>query len=448
MQQSTTQTILQALERQQRAGGELVRHRETRARTFALAARLRAGLDPEHPVCLATMDRALIAAALLAALAGGAPLLLPFSLTPAVLADIGRLGNSNAILGRDAPALPRHARPISLASLPMPPGPNRLAWAPERQILTICTGGTTGRPQSWTKTGANLFLEACFLAQWLGVTAADHIVATVPPCHIYGLLFSVLLPLVSGATVSAATPSFPGEILRTAHEEGATILVSVPAHYRALRGSDDRLRPSALRLAISSAGMLDAHDHAAFTERYAIDLVEVYGSTETGGIASRNRRHQDAFTAFPAIDWKIIDQRLALRSPYLSPDAPLDRDGYFLCGDRVARQGTRHFTLLGRIDNITKVGGKRVDLDALRSLIMDLDRVTDCVVLARRTRQGRENQILALVQGSADASEIRRSLAGRVEPYALPRHIRVVDSLPMQKNGKIDREAVLGHFAR
>ncbi|MBE0582134.1 MAG: AMP-binding protein, partial [Desulfofustis sp.] len=186
------------------------------------------------PVCLAAADRGVIAAALLASLAGGPPLLLPYGFSGRILADIHRVaGYSLAIADRQC-AMPEQVTTIC----PRPEGDGEPLWseppAPERVIVKLFTGGTTGSPQFWSKSAANLLLEAIYLAEALNVTGRDRIVATVSPYHIYGLLYSVLLPLVSSASVAAATPSFPAEITRTIAAEGATILISVPAHYEAL----------------------------------------------------------------------------------------------------------------------------------------------------------------------------------------------------------------------
>ena len=129
-------------------------------------------------------------------------------------------------------------------------------------------------------------------------------------------------------------------------------------------------------------------------------VVEVYGSTETGGIATRNRAlGEEFFTPFPTIDWKIIEGRLAVRSAYISPDLPIDEEGFFTASDRVEARGTHEFSLKGRADTVTKVGGKRVDLEEIRLLIKKESGVIDCVVMALPESGGRENQIGVLIQG-------------------------------------------------
>ncbi len=416
---------------------------------YGLAAWLRTALGDRKDraaVCLTTEDKALIAAALLASLAGGPVLLLPYAFSGQALARMQQAtGFSVALtdIPRDFPA--------GIEVIQAPPGEAGAALSlfpasPGEELLRLYTGGSTGAPQLWSKTGVNVFAEALFLAEHFGITPQDRIAATISPAHIYGLLYSVLLPLVCGATVLPATPSFPEEIIHTVADQQATVLVSIPAHYRALRGRASL--GASVRLAFSSAGMLDLEDNAEFCRHHGSGIVEVYGSTETGGIALRNRsRGEQGFTPYPTIDWKLSDQRLHIRSPYLSPGLQRVAGDFFITGDRVEPCATAGFQLRGRADSITKVAGKRVDLEEIRDLIKQQAHVVDCLVLALAETGGREHRIVALVEGqAADTEAIRKTLAARFEPYALPRAIKTIDRLPMKANGKVDHAAISALF--
>ena len=422
----------------------------TLGEVFGMAAWLRTRLEDSGQrgtVCLATDNRAAIAAALLASLAGGPVVLLPYSFSGQALAGMHQATGCTVALA-DA----EQDIPPNMEALRPPWDTIASAWPrfkarPNEELLRLYTGGSTGTPQLWSKTGLNLFGEALFLAAHFGVSPADRIVATVSPAHIYGLLYSVLLPLVSGAFVAPATPSFPEEIIRTVREREATILVSVPPHYRALRGKGPM--GTSLRLAFSSAGMLDAEDNTEFCRQNESEIVEVYGSTETGGIGLRNRsRGETGFTPYPTLHWQIKDDRLLIRSPYLSPGLPRDAETFFPTNDRVNPCGASGFHLIGRNDSITKVGGKRVDLADIREVIKQIPGITDCLALTLPETSGREHRIVVLAEGeTVDIEAIRTTLAARFEPYALPRAIKMIDHLPVKDNGKVDREAVLRLFA-
>jgi len=423
---------------------EFVRGGATFGRVYQMATDLQDAYckqqEPITALCLAVEDKALLAAALLASLAGGPPLLLPYSFSPQALAQLHEATGYTTALTDAARVFPPGVRLISSPSMPRT---NR-ALAPQArsssELLRIFTGGSTGAPQEWSKTATNLFGEGFFLMERFAVSTDDCILATIPPYHIYGLLFSIILPLVSSATVIAETPSFPEEIMQTAGDKAATILVSVPAHYRVLR--DKRI---SLRCAFSSAGMLDKEDNDLFSRENPYGITEVYGSTETGGIATRNRSlGEEFFTPFSSLHWKINDCRLAVKSAFISPELEVDGNGFFTTADRALARGDKQFSLQGRADMITKVGGKRVDLEEITLLIKKEPGVADCLVVALPETGGREHRIAALIEGDrVDTQSIHKNLAERLEPYALPRRLKVVEKIPVSKNGKYDRMAII-----
>jgi acyl-coenzyme A synthetase/AMP-(fatty) acid ligase len=429
---------------------EFTRTATTVGQVYAMAAWLRAKLPERREqgvICLAAEDRAVIAAAMLASLAGGPVLLLPYAFSRQALASLHRATGFTLAIGD----VPRDLPPGTEIFSPQPGDSGReldhYPARPEEELLRLYTGGSTGEPQIWPKTGSNLFAEALFLADHFAVSGADRIVATISPYHVYGLLYSVLLPLVSGATVMAATPAYPEEIQQAVANGEATVLVSVPAHYRTLLGRS--ALGSTLRLAFSSAGVLACDDNRQFSRANPAGIVEVYGSTETGGIALRNRsRGEDHFTPYPTVTWQINREQLRIRSPYLSPTLTLAADGSYLTGDRVEAWHGGGFTLKGRSDSIIKVAGKRVDLEEITTSIRQQPGVADCLVLALAEGGGRENRIVAVVEGAAvDVEALRRSLACRFEPYALPRAIKLVSRIPLKDHGKYDRAAILRLFA-
>ncbi len=398
-------------------------------------------LQPRPPaICLATENRAVIAAALLAALCGGPGLLLPPSLSVGALADMQQQTGFQVAISDTPDSLP----PATTRLWPRPDRSASLHFnsSPDDIIVHLFTGGSTGQPTIWPKNVANLLLEARYLVTTLSITNQDAIVATISPIHIYGLLFSVLVPLVSSATIHPGSPLFPAEIETALQQTGATILAAVPAHYRVLRNR--QLSRSNLRLAVSSAGMLDPADNTAFYQQNKVPVIEVYGSTENGGIATRNRMAgETAFTPFAPIDWQTDGERLLVKSPFISPNAQLNEAGFFRTGDRVEALTNTTFLLQGRVDGIIKVGGKRVDLEKIREVIKEQDGIQDCFVLTKTTDDGRGNHIQALVQGNdLDLNGLFAALQSILDPWALPRTIRQTTAIPMTGAGKYNLHAI------
>ncbi len=397
------------------------------------------GPNQGRKACVCSDKKEIIMAAILASLAGGPELIIPHALSAPVIGDI--LKSLDCLLvaecGEDSP-FPEET--VFLGGTKSPVPLPSLSLDPDRTMLSMFTGGSTGKPKVWQKTARNLFGEAKHLADKFGISRDDLILSTVPPRHIYGLLYSVLVPLVSGASVIGGMPAFPGEIISAVDRHKATVLVSVPIHYRILKAAEFRMR--SLKTAFSSAGALAKEDADYFYTQTGIAVNEIYGSTETGGVASRRiALGEQVLTPFGNVCFRIEKGVLKIKSEFVSPDLPKDAAGFFMTSDRVRKEGTG-FVLLGRVDDIVKVGGKRVDLAEIQQVIKKIAGVGDARVFAVRARNGRQNEIAALVAGVAEETDIRAGIGRVLEPHCLPRRIKIVRRLPSLPTGKPDREQI------
>lgn len=415
--------------------------------------RLASGERPAQ-VCVASEDRAEVAAVVLAGLSGSVMALFPPGLSPDALAAVHRLHGFSHWLG---PAAWRTDLPEALAATHVDlagAGAGAAAGAVElgavdQPCVFLHTGGTTGTPRSWAKTPRNLLDEVGILVRGLAAGPHDHILATVPPHHIYGLLFSVLLPLCSGASVERLSPFFPQEIADRIARTSATVLVSTPAHLKVL--ANVMTGPHRLRLVLSSGAPLSATDAKAFFAATGLWPLEVYGSTETGGIAIR-RQGADAenggegalvaWHPLPGVSCRLDGDRLAVRSSFISADVPRDSDGFFATADLASMRPDGSFDLAGRADGVVKVGGKRVLLPEIEKAIVGLPKVADAVVLALPSDSGRGQDIVALVASSRPAEELVRELREQLPSPSWPRRLRTIDAIPTTPSGKRDRARI------
>lgn len=403
-------------------------------------------------VCVATEDRVEVAAAVLAALTGAMEIVFPAALSPEALLVSYEARSFSHWLGPAAwQSEVKGLAAVRIADgLSVPPpfeGPiDSQVEALEDAHILLQTGGTTGQPRLWQKTAGNLLGEVAGHVRALQLESGDHILATVTPHHIYGLLFSVLLPLVSGATVERVSPFFPQEIATRIEKTAATILVSTPAHLRALSAS--LTSGHQLRLVLSSGAPLSAADAAGFFACTGLWPLEVYGSTETGGIAVRRQDVADAAWApLPGVDCRVDGEFLCVRSAFVSPDAGKDQDGFFRTADRAQARPDGTFALLGRADGVVKVGGKRVALPDIEKIIAALDQVQDAVVIALPSESGRGQEIVALVASDRLAGDITRELRDKLPSPSWPRRLRCVPAIPTTAAGKRDRVAILDLLA-
>lgn len=398
-------------------------------------------------LAVSTTDRAVTAAAIIARLAGGPILILPHDISDGALMDLASDPEHTWVVADPGRTVPDCFKSLAVTTDDRfyNTAPLTVAIDSNAPLLKLYTGGSTGKPAIWTKTVANIMGEALFQVKTHDICQDDVVVATVPPYHIYGLLFSVAAPMLAGARVADRTCGFPHEIINLVTDTAATVLVSVPAHYRALNGHD--FPDHGLRLAFSSAGVLDETDERDFRQRNNVPVMEVYGSTETGGIAFRCRgRDETFFSPFHVIEARIAQETLKIRSPFVSPEIIRDDLGFYLVPDRVKLCPGNTFAILGRSDTVVKIAGIRVDLDQVRSVLKTMDGVSDALVLTKPVSRGRAFDICALVEGDCTQTDIRQFLAGRLEAVAHPRRIKVVDHMPMTRSGKYDRTGVAALF--
>jgi len=353
--------------------------------------------------------------------------------------------------------------------------------------LVVYTSGTNGEPLAIAKTLAQLdaevhALEARFGAlcdtglapvnlapepmagvqDAVGDVETPVVWATVTHQHIYGLLFRVLWPLAAGRPFAAERLVFNEEIAQRIR--GPAVLVASPAHLRRLPETVDWSAARAgLRAVFSSGGPLPPEAADATLALLGVAPVEVYGSSETGGVAWRQRaRHGDTWQPLPGIEFRVEEGALAVRSPHL-PDLE-----WFRTADRAtpAGDGMDGFELHGRADRIVKIEEKRVSLTALeqrlgasgdvaeaRVLMLPDERpVLDAAGLAlphavrpaavvALSEAGRAK--LARIGKPALVAELRQGLLAAVDRVALPRRWRLVDTLPVNAQGK-STEALLG----
>ena len=160
-------------------------------------------------------------------------------------------------------------------------------------------------------------------------------------------------------------------------------------------------------------------------------------------------RRQDVAEApwlpLPDVDVRVDGETLCVRSPFVSENASGHDafDDAFVTGDRAESFPDGRFRLLGRVDGVVKVGGKRVALPEVESVLRALDGVSDAVAMALPSESGRGQEIVALAASQRPASDLVRELRAKLPSPAWPRRLRCVSAIPITAVGKRDRVAIL-----
>jgi len=413
------------------SAGAPVTWADFRTRVAALASRL------DSDAVLACEQPLNFLAALLALWSRNRTALVPPSLQPAAVSAVP----GNVLRDADVEA----AKGAAGLSLP----------AAAQCRLALYTSGSSGAPKRVDKTLAQLDRELENLhALWGGVLARSAVLATVPHHHIYGLLFRLLWPLAAGRPAEEATSADPVELRAAAARRGRYVLVSTPAHlsrFPELLALAEWPRPEII---FSSGGPLSAPTAALYRAAFGAAPVEVFGSTETGGVAWRRRdggADEEAWRPFPGIAVSVEeDGALVLDSAYLPSRSWRMDDAATLLADG-------RFVLRGRLDRVVKIEGKRLSLPELEQRLQSHEWVDSAAAVALPaplrlgavivpTREGAA--ALERLGARATGEALRRHLAPYFDATLLPKRFRFVKALPVSERGKLVPQALAQLFAR
>lgn len=410
-------------------------------------------------VALYFQDSGDFACALFGAWHAGKTVVLPGDLQPATL-DRLRAQGCHLASDVDQAVLPTIDRPAALDTAPTA---DLLPLDLHDTRLVIYTSGSSGEPCAIDKKLAQLdaevqALQTCFGSRLAVPGQALRTFATVSHQHIYGLLFGVMWPLAAGRPVAATRLAYPEEIAQRA-AEGPCVLVSSPAHLGRLpQHLDWHAAPRNLRAVFSSGGPLALEAAHRTQALLGPAPIEVYGSSETGGIAWRQRSvdadaaQAERWTPLPQVEVAESDGCLQARSPHL-PDA-----AWWTTADRIADlHDDGSFTLLGRADRIVKLEEKRVSLTAIERCLTQSPWVADARVLPLKSAVRAElgavivlsesGQSAQAAQGKRAINEtLRQHLLQVVERVALPRRWRYVRELPVNAQGKTTEALLMNLF--
>ncbi|MBI5245228.1 MAG: acyl-CoA synthetase [Elusimicrobia bacterium] len=348
---------------------------------------------------------------------------------------------------------------------------------PSRKCVELFTSGSTGESKRVVKAVAQLEEEVAVLERTFGERlGACSVFATVSHQHIYGMLFRLLWPLCAGRPFHAQTFFFWEEIFAAMRRQAAGCIISSPVHLDRIDQASD-VPPGGLgcRAIFSSGCLLKLSSSEAVLARTGCAPIEVFGSTETGGVGWRRQCGEGA-----GADWRPLEgvsvsiagagagpDQLQVRSPFAEAgkDSPAQ-----MMGDRGAVLEDGRFRVFGRVDRIAKIAEERFSLDEMERRLQAHPWVAHArlVILQGAGRPARDfvgavvvlkasaqRQLLKpgrpeLPNGASNfpnglgsiSRTLREHLRRHFEPVTLPRHFRYVDAFPMDAQGKTTAPAL------
>ena len=314
-------------------------------------------------------------------------------------------------------------------------------WFPlwDREVVRLHTSGSTGVPQPQGKTLRQLALGADFLGKRLEealgtrLSEGPTIVSSVPPQHMFGLEASVMLSLINGVPVLDRRPLLPADVGAAfeACPQGC-LWVTTPLHLRSLVRCGDRLRNC--RAVVASTMPLTATLAHQVESLLEAPVYEIYGSTETGAIATRRTAECTSWLPLPGVKLEPVSSCTQVWGDHFSSPQRL--------GDHVAIGDAGSFALLGREADMIKIAGRRASLSGLNELLHDLPGLGDGVFYLPSTDNPAERLVLIHSGPALDRAYIDAWLRERMDAAFLPRAIIRVDRLPRGAAGKLPRAAL------
>ena len=321
------------------------------------------------------------------------------------------------------------------------------AISSEESYVVFYTSGTTGKPKPVRQRLKEFEIDNHFiLLKWGEEFYRRKLCTTVSQHHIYGFLFSILLPFTAGVPFRTKMIEFPEEFGKLSDTE--YMIITVPAF---LKRAVEIETPLTLRLKspyiLVSGGLLMPDVAQKVNEVFGVWPLEMYGSTETSGIAWRQSCNGVEWLPFDNAElWVNEYNCLCVRSAYIKDPAG------FETSDLVKFLPNGHFILMGRLESLVKVEEKRVSLTEMESRITQSGLASGaCVIPLEDKRQYLAAALVFNAEGKEkfgglEKNEInafwREYLLQYFENVLVPKKWRYLDALPLDAQGKKRKEDI------
>ncbi|MEM0946328.1 MAG: malonyl-CoA synthase [Pseudomonadota bacterium] len=339
----------------------------------------------------------------------------------------------------------------------------------------LYTSGTTGRSKGAMMTNRNLVSNARTLTDLWAFTGDDTLIHALPIFHTHGLFVAVNVALCAGARLRFMQKFDLDAILGALPQ--STAMMGVPTFYSRLLDDPrlDRSRTADMRLFISGSAPLLAETHASFAKRTGHQILERYGMTETNMITSNpykgTRVAGTVGMPLPGVEVRITDPAtgapletgergaIEVRGPnvfkgyWKMPEKTREEfreDGFFVTGDLGAFDETGYLSIVGRAKDLVISGGYNIYPKEIELVLDTMPDVLESAVIGVPHPDLGEGVVAVLARQAdhnPDVDEIRARAAGALAGFKRPRRYVLVDALPRNTMGKVQKAALREMFA-
>jgi len=403
------------------------------ARYLSDARRVASTLAAPGYVVITCQNRYFFGVCLAAALLTKNISLMPSTLTPEMLQQLDSIAPNARILADNevAQILAGIEQTVGQHTVEIPTISN------DQPVAWVFTSGSTGTPIPHVKTWGSLVKNVRVEAQRLGMTdgRSHTIIGTVPPQHMYGFESTVLVAMQSGCALCAERPFYPADICSTLTAiPRPRLLVTTPFHLHALLAA--QIEIPALDLVVSATAPLSAELAQQSETRLQIPIIEIYGCTETGQVATRYPTRTQEWQLFGGVRFAVENGQIWAAGGHVEKKVPMQ--------DELELRGDDRFVLHGRSADMVNIAGKRSSLAYLTHQLKTIPGVIDAVFfMPDEVNIDRVTRLVAFVVApTLDSASVTKALRARIDPVFLPRPIFFVTELPRTATGKLPRQAL------
>jgi len=329
------------------------------------------------------------------------------------------------------------------------------------------TSGSTGRPRGVLVTAEQLLADAGGIARTVGYHPNDTLITAIPLAHAYGFTHVLMMLVLQGTRPLLLEQPLPSLFLEALSLPGPLVVPGTPYLFSLLLQAAGKKKFKGLRLCVSAGAPLPAGLSRAFKERAGVPIRTFYGASECGGISydrSREGVVPDGCVGTPldGVQVSLVPQpghepgggRVCVRSAaaalgYAADRSPDLGDGRFLTADLGRFDEQDRLRLLGRVDRMINVGGRKVNPAEVEAVLREVPGVRQAVVFGAPDRNRGQAVCACVVAARGLTREaILGACAPRLAPFKVPRRIEFVDSVPVNARGKTAYRTLVSLVAR
>ena len=349
-----------------------------------------------------------------------------------------------------------------------------VATADDDVVAMVYTSGTTGRSKGAMLSFANLASNVSALHEIWGWRADDVLLHALPIFHVHGLFVALHCALLGGSTIlfhaRLDIPRLRSDLPR------ASVLMGVPTFYTRLLDDPEFNAQDCrnMRVFISGSAPLLAETFHAFARRSGHRILERYGMTEAGMIASNplqgERIAGSVGFALPGVELRVVDEngselpagqigQLEILGPNVfrgywrqaeKTAAEFCADGYFRTGDLAQLDTSGRLTLVGRGKDLIIAGGYNIYPKEIEACLDSLAEIRESAVIGVADADLGEAVVALVVteqDGQLDEADVQARLAEQLARFKRPRRIIALAELPRNAMGKVQKQQLRETYA-